>query len=306
MNRSLFTEKTGGLGLVDARNVINRRVLLTAGGLTLLAGCSAPVQRLASAAQTQPIPQHRAGRPGSGRSGSATGSGARNGQGMPGRRQTTGTGQNPAPSGPGTSGAKGGHTSDGRPVYYVDDGPKAIALTIDDGPSSIYTPQVLRLLEKHHVTATFSMIGIQVAAEPAIVREVAAAGHVISNHTWRHLNLAWLSPAAVAAEMDRATAAIHRATGRTPAVFRAPYGVWSSAVMRRCQQTGMMPLDWSVDPRDWARPGVSAIVANIMRNTRTGSIILEHDGGGDRAETVAALGIVIPRLLDAGYHFVTV
>ena len=66
-----------------------------------------------------------------------------------------------------------------------------------------------------------------------------------------------------------------------------------------------MPLDWSVDPRDWARPGVREIVTNIMANTRTGSIILEHDGGGNRSETVAALKIVIPRLLDQGYHFTT-
>ena len=64
-----------------------------------------------------------------------------------------------------------------------------------------------------------------------------------------------------------------------------------------------MPLDWSVDPRDWARPGVSKIVSAIMKNTETGSIILEHDGGGDRSETVAALKIAIPRLLDEGYHF---
>jgi peptidoglycan/xylan/chitin deacetylase (PgdA/CDA1 family) len=67
----------------------------------------------------------------------------------------------------------------------------------------------------------------------------------------------------------------------------------------------MTPLDWSVDPRDWSRPGVTAIVSNIMRNTRTGSIILEHDGGGNRAQTVAALKIVLPRLLDVGYHFTT-
>jgi peptidoglycan/xylan/chitin deacetylase (PgdA/CDA1 family) len=190
-------------------------------------------------------------------------------------------------------------------MYYVDDGPKAIALTIDDGPDRIYTPQVLRLLAKYQITATFSMIGIQVTSQPAMAREVAAAGHLISNHTWRHLNLAWLGPLGVADEMDRATEAIHTATGAAPAMFRAPYGVWSATVLRRCEQTGMTPLAWSVDPRDWSRPGVSAIVDNIMHTTSTGSIILEHDGGGDRSQTVAALGIVLPRLLDHGYYFVT-
>jgi peptidoglycan/xylan/chitin deacetylase (PgdA/CDA1 family) len=190
-------------------------------------------------------------------------------------------------------------------MYYVEDGPKAIALTIDDGPDKVYTPQVLRLLDKYAVTATFSMIGIQAAAQPAVARDVAAAGHVISNHTWRHWNLAWLWPSAVTDEIDRGTDAIHKATGDAPAMFRAPYGAWSATVLKHCVRSGLTPLAWSVDPRDWSRPGVPAIVDNIMRNTKTGSIILEHDGGGNRSQTVAALKIVIPRLLDAGYHFVT-
>ena len=193
----------------------------------------------------------------------------------------------------------------GEIVYHVRDGRKGIALTIDDGPSPEYTPQVLRLLEKYRVTATFSMIGLEVAACPGLVREVAAAGHKIANHTWSHLDLAALPPVTVADQMDRATGAIHQVTGREPALFRAPYGAWSPAVLERCVRSGMTPLDWSVDPRDWSRPGVTSIVSNIMRNTRTGSIILEHDGGGNRAQTIAALKIVLPRLLASGYHFTT-
>jgi peptidoglycan/xylan/chitin deacetylase (PgdA/CDA1 family) len=190
-------------------------------------------------------------------------------------------------------------------MEYIHDGRKAIALTIDDGPSPIYTPQVLRLLHKYKITASFSMIGINVVAYPKVARAVAEAGHMIVNHTWRHPDLALLPPAAVRSEIDQATEAIHRATGRVPDMFRAPYGAWSPAVLQRCADLNMQPLDWSVDPRDWARPGVPEIVGNIMDNTRTGSIILEHDGGGDRSQTVAALRIVIPRLLDAGYHFRT-
>ena len=193
----------------------------------------------------------------------------------------------------------------GEPVTRLDAGSKAIALTLDDGPSPVYTPQILRLLARYQITATFSMIGIQAAAEPGVARDVAQAGHLISNHTWRHLDLGWLAPWAVFDEMDRGADAIYRATGQPPTVFRAPYGVWSPVVLRHCEQTGVIPLGWSVDPRDWSRPGVYSITANILRNTRTGSIILEHDGGGDRSQTLAALRIVIPRLLDAGYHFVT-
>jgi peptidoglycan/xylan/chitin deacetylase (PgdA/CDA1 family) len=190
-------------------------------------------------------------------------------------------------------------------MSHLDDGPKVIALTIDDGPSPVYTPQILRLLDRYQVTATFSMVGLQVAAHPAMAREVAAAGHKIINHTWSHLDLAYQPPVVIADQMNRATAAIHKATGRSPAMFRAPYGAWSPAILQQCAQTGMAPLGWSVDPRDWSRPGVPFIVGDIMHNIRTGSIILEHDGGGNRSQTVAALKIVLPRLLAEGYHFTT-
>jgi peptidoglycan-N-acetylglucosamine deacetylase len=190
-----------------------------------------------------------------------------------------------------------------KPVYYVDDGPMTIALTIDDGPSPIYTPQILQILEKYHVTASFSMVGENVTYYPGVARDVADAGHVIVNHTWDHANLATLTKSQTRAEIANASDAIHQAVGRVPTIFRAPYGAWSRTTLQYCASERLMPLDWSVDPRDWARPGVSKIVSNIMKNTATGSIILEHDGGGDRSETVAALKIAIPRLLDEGYHF---
>jgi peptidoglycan/xylan/chitin deacetylase (PgdA/CDA1 family) len=190
-----------------------------------------------------------------------------------------------------------------QPMYYVDDGPKVIALTIDDGPSPVYTPQVLQVLEKYGVRATFSMVGENVSYYPAIAKDVAEAGHTIINHTWNHANLTSLSAAAQLTEITRATDAIHAAAGVQPRMFRAPYGAWSRRVLKYCAAEGLIPLDWSVDPRDWSRPGVSEIVGTIMKTTQSGSIILEHDGGGDRSETVAALKIVIPRLLDEGYRF---
>jgi peptidoglycan-N-acetylglucosamine deacetylase len=190
-----------------------------------------------------------------------------------------------------------------RPVYYVDDGPMTIALTIDDGPSPIYTPQILQILEKYKVTASFSMVGENVTYYPGVARDVADAGHVIVNHTWDHANLATMTQSQTRAEIANASDAIHSAVGRVPTIFRAPYGAWSRTTLEYCASEKLTALDWSVDPRDWARPGVSKIVSNIMKNTATGSIILEHDGGGDRSETVAALKIAIPRLLDEGYHF---
>jgi peptidoglycan/xylan/chitin deacetylase (PgdA/CDA1 family) len=178
-----------------------------------------------------------------------------------------------------------------------------VALTIDDGPSPVYTPQVLRVLANYGITATFSMVGQNVARYPAIAREVADAGHAIVNHTWSHPDMAALGKAAMRGEISRAADEIYTATGQQPAMFRAPYGAWSPALLDYCVAAGLTPLAWSVDPQDWARPGVTAIVRDILGTTRTGSIILEHDGGGDRAQTVAALKIVLPRLLDEGFRF---
>jgi peptidoglycan-N-acetylglucosamine deacetylase len=192
-----------------------------------------------------------------------------------------------------------------QPLYYISDADKAIALTIDDGPDPVYTPQVLSVLHKYNVTATFSMIGEHVAAYPQLARAVHDAGHKICNHTWTHSDLVGMRVPRVRDELTRAGDAIHAATGVHPVLFRAPYGAWSHAVIRQCERMKMVPLDWSVDPRDWSRPGVRKIVRNIMKNTQPGSIILEHDGGGNRSETVAALRIVLPRLLDHGYHFET-
>jgi peptidoglycan/xylan/chitin deacetylase (PgdA/CDA1 family) len=191
----------------------------------------------------------------------------------------------------------------GQPMCYVDDGPLVIALTIDDGPSPVYTPQVLSILEKYDITAAFSMVGENVTYYPSIAREVADAGHTIVNHTWNHANLMSMKRSKLPGEVDRATDAIQSATGQRPGMFRAPYGAWSPTLLDYCESEKLTPLDWSVDPKDWTRPGVGKIVKAIMGTTKTGSIILEHDGGGDRSETVAALKIVIPCLIDEGYQF---
>ena len=270
----------------------SRRVLLTAGGLTLLAGCTTSTITAAQEHDTEAVTHSAAPRLAVTRPARPTTS------------RPAGADHHPKKSGrpPGKDPATGPK----QPLYYINDGPRAIALTIDDGPSPVYTPQILRLLATYRVTASFSMIGVQVDEYRAITRDVAAAGHLIMNHTWQHLNLPALTVPAAVSQIDRATEAIHRVTSRVPAYFRAPYGAWSRPVLQHCQKAGLTPVDWSVDPRDWARPGTSYIIDNILGNTRAGSIILEHDGGGDRSQTVAALGYVIPRLLDAGYHFRTI
>jgi peptidoglycan-N-acetylglucosamine deacetylase len=190
-----------------------------------------------------------------------------------------------------------------QPQHYLPCSGTTIALTLDDGPDPEWTPRMLSLLAHYRVRATFSVIGRQAAAHPGLVAEVAAAGHVVANHTYTHANLRTLIPAKVELEISRATDAIERAAGRRPTLFRAPGGEWSSEALAVCAREGLRPLDWSVDPRDWSRPGTQRIAEVILSQTGPGSIILEHDGGGDRRQTWEALSVVLPRLLDAGYVF---
>lgn len=275
----------GDHGGTESRPV-SRRVLLASGGAVLLAGTVAAV------AGARDSPAHRT----AGRAGAPP----RPGGAHPATSPATG---HPEPTRPPQR--EQPRLSYGDTMHTVDDGPKVVALTIDDGPSPVYTPQILAILHRYGVTASFSMVGQNAAAYPGVAREVAAAGHMIVNHTWDHYNLGYLPTAAVQDEISRATDAIHAATGQQPSMFRAPYGVWPPAVFSYCARARLTPLAWSVDPSDWARPGVRAIIRGIVADTRTGSIILEHDGGGDRSQTVAALKIWLPQLLKAGYQFTT-
>ena len=180
-----------------------------------------------------------------------------------------------------------------------------IALTIDDGPDPTYTPLILGLLNKYKVTATFCMVGARAAAHPSLVAQVAGAGHHLANHTYTHpINLPALKPAQIQDQITRTSDTLSRLAGsERPTLFRAPGGNWSPTVLATCKTAGLRPLDWSVDPRDWSQPGVQHITDVILTNTRPGAIILNHDGGGNRQQTLDALGIALPRLIDAGYTF---
>jgi peptidoglycan/xylan/chitin deacetylase (PgdA/CDA1 family) len=112
-----------------------------------------------------------------------------------------------------------------------------------------------------------------------------------------------LKRARLRSEISRTSQTLADITGTPPTLFRAPGGAWTSDILAEVASAGMRPLDWSVDPRDWSCPGVPHIVDTILNQTRPGAIILDHDGGGDRQQTVDALTIVLPRLLHAGYHF---
>ncbi|MFJ9121893.1 polysaccharide deacetylase family protein [Streptomyces sp. NPDC102394] len=180
----------------------------------------------------------------------------------------------------------------------------AIALTFDDGPHPDNTPRVLSALRKHKVQATFFVIGENAAAFPQLVHAIAADGHVIGNHSYTHPQLTRLSADRVKDELGRTSDVIDRILGSPPQWCRAPYGDWDTASLKICAELEMEPLGWSIDTLDWARPGVTSIEDAVTRNIRPGSIILQHDGGGDRSQTVRAVTDYLPRLLDDGYRFV--
>jgi peptidoglycan-N-acetylglucosamine deacetylase len=191
------------------------------------------------------------------------------------------------------------------PVCTVKAGPHRVAVTFDDGPHPEFTPQVLRILRRHRVRATFCVVGTEVEKHPELVRAIRDQGHAVANHSWSHANLQQLSPMRVSEEVEYGLAAIERVLpGYRVGWFRAPYGRWSPEVMGSIRAAGLRPLGWSVDPRDWERPGADEIVRRVLSATTTGSIILNHDAGGDRDQTVAALGQWLPDLLSSGYRFV--
>ena len=183
---------------------------------------------------------------------------------------------------------------------------KVVALTFDDGPHPDQTPQVLDLLAEHHAVATFCMVGTQVRRYPGLVREVVDAGMRLCNHTVHHdERLATRPPAVAEKELTDASAALRDAAGDDVPVgyFRAPGGNWTAPLRKTAAQHGMRPLAWSVDPRDWSRPGVAKIVTAVERNVKPGAVILLHDGGGRRDQTVAALRTLLPWLDAQGYRF---
>lgn len=179
---------------------------------------------------------------------------------------------------------------------------KVVYLTFDDGPTAAYTPQVLQILARHKAKATFFVIGQQAAARPDLVRRARAAGHAVGSHTWDHPNLTTLSAAQVSSQLTRTNATLGRVT-----CMRPPYGAVNANVGAIARRVGLTPVLWNVDSRDWTRPGAAAITTNALAAPAGGGapVILFHDGGGPRTQTVAALPSVIESYARRGYRFET-
>lgn len=189
------------------------------------------------------------------------------------------------------------------PAVSVQAATRPIAITFDDGPHPTYTPQILDILTRYQVRATFFENGKNVAGYPSLTRLAYRRGNSVQNHTWSHPDLRYVSWDSFKYQVTRTDQVIRAQTGYTPHCLRPPGGAVNSTVYSRAAALGKKIRLWTVDPRDWSRPGTTAIIRRVLNNVRPGSVILLHDGGGNRSQTVAALPAILKTLKARGYTF---
>jgi cellulose synthase/poly-beta-1,6-N-acetylglucosamine synthase-like glycosyltransferase/peptidoglycan/xylan/chitin deacetylase (PgdA/CDA1 family) len=190
---------------------------------------------------------------------------------------------------------------------------KTIALTFDDGPDPWWTRRVLDVLQRHQAKATFFVVGAQVLRQPNLTRQITASGHELGLHTFTHPDLATIPGWRRRMEYSQNQMAIAHATGVQTSLLRLPYSSTASAidnadwpVVREAGQLGYLVVAVDTDSRDWAKPGVEQIVRHMTPEGDRGAIVLLHDAGGDRGQTVAALERFVPAMRARGYRFTTV
>jgi peptidoglycan/xylan/chitin deacetylase (PgdA/CDA1 family) len=179
-----------------------------------------------------------------------------------------------------------------------------VAIGFDDGPAPD-TQAFVRMLERSHVQATFFMIGRQVSAtyRATLLRELHD-GDVLGDHTFTHPYLTAIGD--VRGQLESTIRVIRSLSGYTPCLFRPPYGAYDSSVVRIARSLGLATVLWNVDPSDWALPGASTIEQRVLAQVQPGSIIISHDGGGPRGQTLAAYPSIIAALRARGYRIVTI
>ncbi|MEU9879335.1 bifunctional polysaccharide deacetylase/glycosyltransferase family 2 protein [Streptomyces phaeochromogenes] len=190
---------------------------------------------------------------------------------------------------------------------------KTIALTFDDGPNPTWTPQILKILEANDVPGTFFVVGSMVSRYPSIVKDLVDQGNEIGIHTFTHVDLSYQSDDRIAREMDQTQLALAGAAGITTTLFRAPYSSEADAidnyswpVYKKLGEEGYTSVFVDTDSDDWKRPGVSKIIKWATPSKNKGASVLFHDAGGERSQTVKALGTYIKKMKAKGYTFTTI
>lgn len=184
---------------------------------------------------------------------------------------------------------------------------KVVALTFDDGPAAPYTGEILKLLARYGDAATFFVVGQEAHKFPALIEAEHHDGMEVALHGMTHLNLQHVGARLIVDDALREQAYLRTLIpGARLGLYRTPYGYRTPALERVLAQAHLTLVLWDVDTRDWARPGVGHIIRQVERLTKPGSILLFHDGGGNRSQTVAALATILPWLKRQGYRAVTI
>ncbi len=187
---------------------------------------------------------------------------------------------------------------------------KVIALTFDDGPDKDYTPQILDILKENNVKATFFVVGENVKSNSDIIKRQYQEGHEIGNHTFTHINVSKNGYNEIYKEINNTQKLVKDVIGIEPKIFRPPYRAISKPMCNIVKENNMNIVLWSdLDSRDWSNPGTYYIVDTITSKVKNGTIILLHDYNklrNKKSQTIQALEIVIPKLKEMGYKFVTV
>ena len=183
---------------------------------------------------------------------------------------------------------------------------KQIALTFDDGPSRQNTEAILEILDQYNIKATFFVIGQNAKKDPERIKLIYEKGHEIGNHTYTHAYISKISEEALKDEIQKTEEVLTEITGEKPKVFRPPGGFYSDASLNLVEKMGYQVVLWSLDTRDWSMPKSHKIAANVEENAGCGDIILFHDLEDARLPTPEALKLIIPKLIEEGYEFITV
>lgn len=184
-------------------------------------------------------------------------------------------------------------------------GPKYIALTFDDGPWPGQTDKILQILKREGAKATFFMLGMKIQRAPTLAKTVAQSGNEVGEHSQTHKMLGKALNATVTYEIATGAKTVRRYTGVKSRWYRPAGGSVSPFVYSEAQRLGLQVILWTLDTHDYTKPGVEKIVDRVVGNAKNGSVVLMHDGGGDRAQTIAALPIIISTLRARGFRFVT-
>jgi peptidoglycan-N-acetylglucosamine deacetylase len=182
---------------------------------------------------------------------------------------------------------------------------KVVYLTFDDGPTVTHTKRMLDLLDENNAKATFFQVGENAIAHPGLTRSVIERGHAVGNHSWNHRDLRRLSPRRLNNQIIRTSRLLRRITGQPITCLRPPYGAVNGRVRSAVRRKDLGMKLWDIDPRDWKRPGAGAIARRVVSKADPDDVILMHDGGGNRAQSVKALERILRSLSKKGYRFET-